>query len=214
MSWEIQGNKLVGTADAQYELHPQEFWYVVPTRTHYSRNDRQKVRPLEFAFVLHSARISCGLVISAAQMKHGMKPKTLKGGVAAEAEDLLESVRRTHFPTFPSRLECYFLNQDREVAEYRMRDTLRGNNTLVRCRIVLNGATLHFADSRVYERLEGSPDNTVAMAYWRRFDPKTDEERRNLEILADAQLFFPDWRTFPTLSVESLLEWQQDNPPG
>ena len=105
-------------------------------------------------------------------------------------------------------------HQDRGIAEYRMRDTLRGNKTLVRCFIVLNGAKVHYADSRIYEQLEGRPDDmALAVKYWDTFEPKTEEDRQNLEIVADCALYFPDWETFPTIPFASLVQWQQDNPP-
>lgn len=214
MSWELQGNKLVGMAEERYDVLLHEFWYVVPARTHYSPYDGKKVRPLEFAYVLHNASLAKGLLISPTHMAHGIGPRTLKGGAAADAENMLESVRFEHYPNLPSRLQCHFLNHDREAAEYRMRDTLRGNRTLVRCHIVLNGAKAHYADSRIYERLEGRPvDTSLAKAYWQTFKPKNDEDRRSLEVIADSALYFPDWKTFPTIPFESLVLWQQDNPP-
>jgi hypothetical protein len=147
-------------------------------------------------------------------MNEGMAPKTLKGGAARDAETLLEAVRIELYPTLPSRLGCYFLNQDRDAATHRMADSLRGNKTIVRCLLVLNGAKVHFADSRIYERLEGRPDDvSLAMQYWQAFDPKTAEDRRSLEVLVDGALYFPDWKTFPTIPTESLLAWQIDNPP-
>ena len=52
---------------------------------------------------------------------------------------------------------------------------------------------------RIYERLDGRPDdNSLAMQHWKAFDPRTDEDRRFLEILVDGALYFPDWKTFPT----------------
>jgi hypothetical protein len=214
MSWTRQGNKLIGIADEQYDINPHEFWYVVPARTHYSTFDGTKVRPLEFAFVLHNAKLAKGLLISQTHMAHGIAPTTLKGGAGAAAETLLESVRRAQFPAMPSRLQCYFLNHDRDTAEFRMRDSLRGNRTLVRCHIVLNGARVHFADSRVYEKLEGRPDDhALATSYWQQFDPKSEDDWKSLEVIADAALYFPDWATFPTIPFETLARWQEDNPP-
>lgn len=214
MSWAIQGTKLIGVTEEQYDIYPHEFWYVVPARTHYSPHDGKKVRPLEFAFVLHNAALGKGLLPSPTVMNDGITPKTLKGGAAKDAETLLEAVRIEHHQTLPSRLRCYFLNQNEHVATHRMADSLRGNKTIVRCLLVLNGAKVHFADSRIYERLEGRPDDkSLAMQYWQSFDPKTDEDRRCLEVLVDGALYFPDWRTFPTIPTESLLAWQIDNPP-
>lgn len=214
MSWTRQGNKLIGIADEQYDIHPHEFWYVVPARTHYSPFDGTNVRPLEFAFVLHYAKLAKGLLISQANMAHGIAPRTLKGGVGAVAENLLESVRLAQFPKMPSRLQCYFLNRDKDTAEFRMRDSLRGNRTLVRCHIVLNGARVHSADSRIYEMLEGRPDDhALATSYWQPFDPQSEDGRKSLEVIADSALYFPDWETFPTIPFETLVRWQDDNPP-
>lgn len=139
----------------------------------------------------------------------------MKLGVAAEAELLLERIRLEAFPDKPSRLRCYFLNLDRTTAEYRMRGILRGNNTLVRCYVVMNGARVHFADCDVYERLEGRPDDTtLARTYWETFQPQENEQVKRLEVLADNALYFPDWETFPTIPIESLVNWTRDNPPN
>lgn len=214
MSWELRGNKLIGLADEQYDLWSHELWYVVPARTHYSPYDGKKVRPLEFAYVLHNASLAKGLLISPTNMADGMELKSMKSGAAADAENLLEALRQEYCPERPSRLRCYFLNRDRDVAEYRMGDTLRGNKTLVRCFLVLNGAKVHYADSRIYERLEGRPDDAnLAIKYWETFEPKSEDDRRSLEIIADCALYFPDWETFPTIPFETLVKWQQDNPP-
>ena len=214
MSWRIQGTKLIGITAEEYDIHPREFWYVVPARTHYSPHDGKKIRPLEFAFVLHNAALAKGLLPSPTVMNDGITPRTLKGGSAKDAEMLLEAVRIEHYPTLPSRLRCYFLNLDKDVAIHRMVDSLRGNKTIVRCLLVLNGAKVHFADSRIYERLDGRPDDkSLAMQYWKAFDPRTDEDRRSLEVLVDGALYFPDWKTFPTIPTESLVAWQIDNPP-
>lgn len=111
MSWEMRDNKLIGLADEQYTLLPHELWYVVPARTHYSLCDGKKVRPLDFAYILHNASLAKGLLISPTHMAHGIESKTLKRGAGAQAEDLLEALRREHCPERPSRLRCYFLNQ-------------------------------------------------------------------------------------------------------
>jgi mannose-6-phosphate isomerase-like protein (cupin superfamily) len=63
MSWAIQGTKLVGVTEEQYDVYPHEFWYVIPARTHYSPHDGKRVRPLEFAFVLHNAALGKGLLV-------------------------------------------------------------------------------------------------------------------------------------------------------
>ena len=213
MSWQIQGTKLLGVTE-EYDVCLHNFWYVVPARTHYSLDEGKKVRPLEFAFVLHNASLGKGLLPSPTVMNDGIEPKSLKGGAAKDAEILLEDVRVKDYPALPSRLCCYFLNKDEDVAVHRMADILRGNKTLVRCLLVMNGAKIHFADSRIYERLEGRPDDRdLAISYWQPFDPKNDEDRRHLEILIDGALYFPDWQEFPTISTESLLNWQKNNPP-
>ncbi len=215
MYWKIQDSKLVGITEEHYDLCPHEFWYVVPNRTHYSPHDGIKVRPLEFALVLHNAALGKGLLPSPTVMYEGMVPKTLKGGSGKQAEISLETIRTELYPMLPSRLCCYFLNKDKDVATHRMADILRGNKTLVRCRLVQNSAKIHFADSRLYEQLEGRPhDKVLATRYWQAFAPKNDEDHRNLEILFDGALYFPDWKTFETIPMDSLRAWQIDNPPA
>lgn len=214
MTWEIQGTKLISTTKKEYEIDPHEFWYVVPARSHYSAHEGKKVRPLEFAFVMHNAFIEKRLLPSPTFIGEGMEAKTMKGGVANDAEALLEAVRVEYFPMLPSRLRCYFLNIDKDIATYRMADSLRGNKILVRCFIILDEAKVHFADSRIYEQLESRPeDKNLAIKYWQTFDRRNDSDNRHLEILVDAKLYLPDWETFPTISKDSLIAWQMDNPP-
>lgn len=214
MFWEQHGTKLIGSNKEQYELYPHEFWYVVPSRTEYPPKEGRRVRPLEFAFVLHNASLSKGLLVSPTILAHGIEPKPTKGGVAAQAETLLEQIRQESFAERPSRLRCYFLNADKATAEYRMRDILRGDKKLVRCYVVLDGGHFHLADSDIYERLEGRPDDAnLARTYWETFKPKDSEETRRLEILAGSALYFPDWQTFPTIPFERLISWTIDNPP-
>jgi len=211
--WKVEGQELVGTNNDRYQLLPNEFWYVVPNRLTYSSEEGKRVRPLEFAIVLHNAFLGSGLLVSPTVLGHGTEPKTLKRGVAEEAENLLEQIRLSDFSGKPSRLLCYFLNIDRSTANHRMRDILRGNKKLVRCYIIANGANVHFADSEIYERLEGRPDDKVlARTYWENFTPKNNSENKRMEVLADSALFFPDWQTFQTIPTENLVNWIQDNP--
>src|SRR4051812_5563375 len=118
MNWEIRDDKLIQTGNAQYDLRPHEFWYVLPARSHYSSEEGKRVRPLEFAFVLHNAHLAKGLLISPSAFAKsvGFVPRSLKNGSAAEAETILELVRKEHFPDRPSRLSCHFLNANKSVA--------------------------------------------------------------------------------------------------
>ena len=212
MSWEIQGNKLVGIAEGSYGINPHEFWYVVPARTHYLALAGKKVRPLEFAFVLHNAHIGKGLLPSPTTMLDGMEPNTQKGGVGRDTEIFLEEVRVELFQERPSRLRCYFLNLDKDIATHRMNDTLRGDKKLVQCFIVSNNTKVHFADSRIYEQLENKPgDKNLAIRYWQTFDYQKNNNSRDLEILVDGPLYFPDWQKFPTISQDTFISWQIDN---
>jgi len=212
MSWEIQGNILVDIAQGSYEINSHEFWYVVPARTHYQALDGKKVRPLEFAFVLHNAHLGKGLLPSPTTILEGMEPDTQKGGVGRNTEIFLEDVRTELFQEHPSRLRCYFLNLDKDIATRRMNDILRGNKKLVRCFIVSNNTKIHFADNRIYEQLENNPDDkNLAIRYWQTFDYQKNNSSHNLEILVDGPLYFPDWETFPTISQDTMMSWQVDN---
>ena len=71
-----------------------------------------------------------------ARLKEHFTPKTLKTGNSGQAEQILEQIRRQEYPDKPSRLNSYFLNTHREVAEKRaigwrllVRMTKRGKST-------------------------------------------------------------------------------------
>ncbi len=94
-----------------------------------------------------------------------------------------------------------------------MNDTLRGDKKLVQCFIVSNNTKVHFADSRIYEQLENKPgDKNLAIRYWQTFDYQQNNNSRDLEILVDGPLYFPDWQKFPTISQDTFISWQIDNP--
>jgi len=215
MPWQLNGTTLSDENGTQYTVLPHEFWYVVPARTAYSADEGKRVRPLEFAFVLHNASIAEGLLISPTSMTGGPKFRPTKGGAAGEAENLLEAIRQEEYHDKPSRFNSYFLNSTRELAEHRARDFLRGDKLIVRCLIIMNGARVHFADIDLYERLEGRPDDReLATRYWTNFIAKTEDEYRRQEILAESALYFPDWLTFPKLPLEDLRQWSKHNLPS
>ena len=91
--WKINRQELVGSNNERYQLLPHVFWYVVPKRITYSSEEGKRVRPLEFAFVLHNAYLGSGLLVSPTVLGHDTELKTMKRGVAAEAENLLEQVK-------------------------------------------------------------------------------------------------------------------------
>ena len=211
MSWTKEKDKLVGFNGTVYEIIPEPFWYVVPARIDYSAEERLP-RPLDFAMVMHNASLAEGLLSSPTVMAHGLPKKTLKGGAAAEAEYLLEKIREEKFPNLPSRLQCYYLNASREAAEHRMNDSLRGKKRLVECYMVRHqGSTIHLADSEIYERLEGRPDDAqLALTYWNTFLPVNENESFRLEILLDSSLYFPEWQSFPRIDQQTLIRWQKE----
>ncbi len=193
-------------------IWPAPFWYLAPSRTKY-QCDEGRVRPLEFAFVLHNASVGHGLVPSLDVLLAGIDPKPNKGGAAADAECLLEEVRANEFPEKPSRLRSYFLNHDRSLAELRTRDMFRDDRQISLCYLVRNGGRYHFADVGLYEQLEGHPDDrALARRYWSNFMPTDPQQHHRLEVLADSALYFPEWETFPQLDHDSLLNWMHDNP--
>jgi hypothetical protein len=207
----IDNNKLISADGQGLDIFPHEYWYLAPSRTNYKQGER--VSPLDFAFVLHNASIGQGKVISPENILDGIEPQPTKRGVAAEAELLLEKVRKDKYPHLPSRLRSYFLNNDRAQAELRAIDMFRGNRTLVRCYII-NGGRYHYADVSIYEQLEGRPDDIdLANKYWQTFKPSTPEEFSRLEVLADSSLYFPDWQTFPRLDFKVLTKWNVENKP-
>jgi hypothetical protein len=213
MRWEQRGDNLHGSMGEVYALIPHVFWYVAPARTTYCPGEA-KGRPLEFAHTLHNASVGEGLLVSPVVWMDGLEPSTMKRGVAAEAEAFLETVRKNKYPNLPSRLTSYFLNFDQATAEFRQKDTLRGNRIIAQCFMTRSGR-IHFADAGIYERLEGRPDDaTLAETYWQTFVPATPAEAVRLEVLAESALFFPDWRTFPILDDEVLNNWSLDNPPS
>jgi hypothetical protein len=211
--WKIDGEKLLGSNGEVLDIWPEPFWYLAPSRTKYERGEG-RVRPLEFASVLHNASIGHGLVTSLEVLLSGIEPKPNKGGAAADAEWLLEDVRANEFPEKPSRLRAYFLNHDRGLAELRARDMFRDARQISLCHLIRNGGRYHFADVGLYEQLEGRPDDrALARRYWSNFVPTDPQQQRRLEVLADSALYFPEWKTFPQLDHDSLLNWMHDNPP-
>ncbi len=190
--WKIDGESLLGSNGKVLDLWPQPFWYAASARTTYQCGEG-RVRPLEFALTLHNVSIGHGLVASLDVLLSGLKLTSNKGGVAADAERLLEDVRANEFPEKPSRLSAYFLNHDRDLAEYRAVAMFRDARQIVFCYLVRNGGRHHFADVGLYEQLEGRPDDRVlAGRYWAEFVPSDPQQYRRLEVLADSALYFPE----------------------
>lgn len=190
------------------ELWPHEYWYLAPCRTEFAPG--RFIRPLDFALVLHNARIGKGVTSALDDLLSGITPSTSRGGVAKEAELLLEKIRAERFPEKPSRLRSYFLNYSKHVAEDRVKEMFRDDRKLVRCHVVLNGAKFHHGDVDIFDRLTGRPDDeNLAASYWKEFKPVTPAEFNRLEVIADSMLFFPDWEEFPILSPDVLIDWNK-----
>lgn len=201
-----QNPTITSSNGTQLELFLHEYWYLAPCRTEFEPGEN--VRPLDWAMVLHNARIGKGVVTALDDLLSGITPSTLKSGAGKEAELLLEKIRIERFPEKPSRLRSYFLNYSRHVAEQREKIMFRGNRKLVRCHVVLNSAKFHHGDVEIFDKLTGRPDDeNLAASYWDNFEPVTNAEFDRLEVIADSMLFFPDWEDFPVLNPDTLVAW-------
>lgn len=199
---------ILDNVNTPLELHPHEYWYLAPCRTTFECGEI--VRPLDFTFVLHNAKLAQGVAIALDDLLLGIASTPLRSGPTKDAELLLEKVRVEHFPDKPSRLRSYFLNQNRHVAELRQNTMFRGSRKLVRCQVVLNSGKFHHGDVDIFERLTGRPDDiNLAMSYWLNFNPATEAEIERLEVIADSALYFPDWKDFPLLAPDVLIAWQE-----
>jgi hypothetical protein len=196
-----------------YALYPHVFWYLAPDRTQYQVGEAG-VRPLDFALMLHNAALGQGVVPSMEVLLAGITPDTLRTGAAREAELTLERIRATEFPSRPSRFRCHFLSYCEEVAVRRQQTMFRTPaRRLARCQL-LGAGQVHFADVELCERLQGQPDDEgLARRYWAQFAPTSMAEFERLEVLTSTALYFPDWASFPTLDVASLVAWQGVQPP-
>jgi hypothetical protein len=207
ITWTQVDSAIVNNEGVVLPLYPHEFWYLAPCRTTYSLSDGP-VSPLEFGLLLHNAIIGEGLVVSMEVLLQGLPPATEKKGAGQLAELLLESVRAAEFPTLPSRMSCHYLNYDKATAEHRRDSMFRKPRLLTRCHIAGAGK-VHWANVQLYESLEGRPDDEqLARQYWQTFSPTTPEDVQHLEVLANTALYFPDWKSFPKVSNESLIQWQ------
>ncbi len=197
------------TDGAMLEVFNHEYWYLAPKRITFEKDEN--VRPLDFALTLHNAKIGRGFVVALDDLLKGINPTTLKNGASKEAELLLEKVRLESFPEKPSRLRSYFLNYDKRTAEIRKIHMFRDDRELVRCQVILNSAKFHHGDVRIYEALTGRPDDTVlAKRYWQIYEPNSEQDFINLEVIADSMLFFPDWEQFPTIDESHLARWNNE----
>lgn len=208
-----QNPTITSSNGIRLELFPHEYWYLAPCRTEFKPGENLKA--LDWAFVLHNARIGKGVVCALDDLLSGITPSTMKGGAGKEAELLLEKIRIERFPEKPSRLRSYFLNYSRHVAELRANSMFRGNRQLVRCHVVLNSAKFHHGDVEIFDKLTGRPDDKdLATSYWDEFKPVTDAEFDRLEVIADSMLFFPDWAEFPILNPDTLVAWENSRISG
>lgn len=211
-TWTDVDDSIVCSDGKRLKLLSHEFWYLAPSRATFSADERN-VGPLDFSILLHNAFIGNGLVVPMRLLLGELPLSTEKRGAAAEAEELLEKVRAREYPNRPSRMRCHYLNFDKPIAEQRVNTMFRKVRLLTRCFIAGEGP-VHLADVGIYERLEGRPHIDLARKYWEPFLPKTEEEVSRVEVLVDTALYFPDWRSFPTLSDDVLIAWQAQYKGG
>lgn len=85
-----------------------------------------------------------------------------------------------------------------------------GDRRLVRCFLILSQARYHYADVRDYEAAAPhGPSEAHARSYWQDYNPERIPVDVT-EVLADAALYFPDWRSFPQLELADLALWERD----
>lgn len=194
-----------------HRLFNHQYWYLAPSRVSWVPTDGF-VTPFQFAMTLHNAKKGEGVVSSMTDLLNGISENIPNSGTPkARAEAALEMVRKQIAADKPSRLRCHFLNYTKDVAEARADEWRWQNRTLVPCYLILSSGQYHYADIGIFEELCDTPDDrTLAESYWQAFQPNTSEEYSRLEILADSALYFPDWESFPEVSTEALVSWDQE----
>lgn len=208
-AWEEEGSYCVW---AFAEL----FWHVAPTVT---SPETLHLHPLHLAMTLHNAKLGMGRApglestlrsvnASLGRPNDPLQPQS-GGKLKHEAEAFLESVRLEVNPTAPSRLACYFISMDEETAKRRM-DEMRGQRAIYPCRVLRDGQA-HLADISLFDEIYnamGYPRaRQLAERYWDRSNSIETILEKNLEILVDGSLYFPDWQKFPSINFDEIARW-------
>ena len=194
----------------EFPFDPREYWILAPSIVNWKEGDGW-ISPLEFGYMLHNAKIGQGILPPLATLTEHFTPRSLKQGDALAAEELIEERRVASHPEKPSRLNSYFLNTHREVAERRAETWGWQQRKLVRCHLLTTTGSLHVARVSNFEELARDPVLThLADHYWEQSPgPITDQNKHDVEILADCGLYFPDWSGFELLDNPSIIAAQK-----
>jgi hypothetical protein len=193
----------------EFPFDTTEFWILAPSTSTWDVDDGE-ILPLEFGFMLHNARIGRGVLPPLATLTAHFTSRSLKSGSPLEAEQLIEKRRREVFPEKPSRLNSYFLNTHRDVAEKRAAMWGWRDRALVRCHLMTTTGSLHCGRVSNYEAVVKNPTSeALADRYWQD-SPSivTEDMRDDVELVADCGLYFPDWTTFDLLDADALVAAQ------
>lgn len=208
---DLEKLKVTDTQGNEHQLCEHEYWYLSPNRTSYEPEEGY-INPYSFGMVLHNANNGQGIHPAMEDLLNGIKVTVQKAGNAGEAERLIEEARLKINPNLPSRLRCFYLNYDKEVALARIKAWGFTERELVRCYSIRSNAFYHHADVRRFEALAADLSQLqLAEQYWETFDPQTPEERQYLEVLVNGCLYFPDWQSFPRIDENALIKWQTAN---
>jgi hypothetical protein len=109
-------------------------------------------------------------------------------------EEVWESVRHRQFPELPSRHEAFFLFETEGDLQKASRKWWSGQTRQVLRAQIIHGALVHKADSNFLDSSQNEWEAS-AKAYWSSLE--TDEPI--FEIVVQGCVYFPDWKTFPTL---------------
>ena len=207
VDWE---KHLVLRDGTEFPFHPHEYWTLAPSRSTWEAGDG-RVGPLDFAFMLHNARMGMGVMPPLQVLAAHFEARTLKSGNPAVAERLIEARRLAMFPEKPSRLRSYFLNTHRDVAEKRADLWDWTDRTLVRCHLLTTTGSLHNGLVSRFEAVVGDPTSRdLADRYWQEeVRIVSADNKHDVEVLADCGLYFPDWETFDGLDADGLMEAQR-----
>jgi hypothetical protein len=201
--------KVVVRDGTDFPFDPREYWILAPAATTWDE-ECGMVHPLDFGFMLHNARIGKGILPPLATLTDHFTSRSLKVDDALLAEELIEKRRVAEFPEKPSRLDSYFLNTHREVAERRAASWSWQNRKLVRCHLLTTTGTLHCGLVSNYEAVKANPTSEeLADLYWEQSPAiVTEDNKHDVELLADCGLYFPDWADFDLLDTPSLVAAQ------
>lgn len=178
------------------------FWHVAPTEIDLSTAIKDKANN-RLCMSLNNIYLGKGFF----DLPRLLESKSTLQRAKSPNEEIFEEIRVAEFAQKPCRYRCVYLFKSRQDAENKNIEWFYNKGKILKCHVVLaQPYSIFEADLNHISMISefDSPDNVreIARKYWEG-DLTID---KNIEVLVDGIIYFPDWPDLKTYDLRSQIK--------